>query len=315
MKKLLLLLLCSVFISVSINAQETKYNLHTIAQGETLSILAQKYHTTVGDIMRLNSMHAKSQLVVGQKIKIPSTEAKGQQDSAAKTSSAPVVNSDVATHYVLQGETLYSISKKFGVTVEQLKQWNNLGNESIHFGQQLAVSAEGAAMIAVKNQNLPKQESQKADTIKTVANNANDTVNDKTENVDTPKQQIANAVRVDVVPVRSIPVQDSSAQDADSSYFAKDFSQSGGLKNISGHAMTFKTNSGWSNKKYYILMNEVSPGSIVKVSSSNGKSIYAKVLWKLEDMELNHGLAFRVSDAAASALGINDAKFRLTVEW
>ncbi len=317
MKKLLflLLLLCSVFISVDIHAQGTRYTIHTIAQGETLSALAQKYHTTVGDIMRLNGLHAKSQLMIGQKIKIPSAGGKETPDSVAKMPSAPAANSDVATHYVLQGETLYSISKKFGVTVDQLKQWNNLSNENIHFGQLLAVSSEGVAMIATKNPDLQKKEEQKADTTNTETKNTADTIKEKKENTDTSKQLIAKAVSVDVVPMHPLPAQDSSSKDTGNGFFAKDFPGSNNLKNISGDAMTFKTNSGWSDEKYYILTNEVPSGSIVKVSSPNGKSLYAKVLWKLEDMKLNEGLTFRVSDAAASVLGINESKFRLTVEW
>jgi hypothetical protein len=53
----------------------------------------------------------------------------------------------------------------------------------------------------------------------------------------------------------------------------------------------------------------------VRVTSLTGKSIYAKVLWKLEDIKLNQGLTFRISDAAASVLGITDQKFRLTVQY
>ena len=66
--------------------------------------------------------------------------------------------------------------------------------------------------------------------------------------------------------------------------------------------MTFKSASGWADKKYYILMNDVPTGSVVKIK--NGKNeLYAKVLWNLSEMKENDGLAFRISTAAAAALG------------
>src|SRR5262249_34957648 len=97
------------------------------------------------------------------------------------------------------------------------------------------------------------------------------------------------------------------------SYFAKDFStEPNNPKNIRGDAMSFKTASGWDDKKYYILMSGIPSGKIVKVSA-NGKSIYAKVLWLLDNSKINDGLSFRISDAAASALGENESRFNLTV--
>jgi LysM repeat protein len=314
MKKLLLLfVLCGVFINIY--AQETKYTIHTIVQGETLTALAQKYHTTVGDIMRLNGMHAKSHLTIGEKIKIPSASAKAQRPPLTKTSSGAIADSNSTTHYVLHGETLYSISKKFGVTVDQLREWNRLNGESIHFGQLLTVSSEGAAVIAAKKEVSQSNEPQQTDTTKTAVKNSIDTIKNEEENAHTTKPQVANSVSVDVVPANPLPAEGLSSKDTSHSYFANYFFESNDLKHISGDAMTFKTNSGWSDKKYYILTNEVASGSIVRVTSLNGKSIYAKVLWKLEDMKLNDGLTFRISDAAASILGINDQKFRLTVQY
>jgi LysM repeat protein len=45
-----------------------------------------------------------------------------------------------AMHTVQPKEGLYSISKKYGVTIQQLKEWNNLSGEALSVGQQLVVS-------------------------------------------------------------------------------------------------------------------------------------------------------------------------------
>jgi hypothetical protein len=79
--------------------------------------------------------------------------------------------------------------------------------------------------------------------------------------------------------------------------------------------MIFKTASGWSDRKYYVLMNEAPSGSVVKISASNGNIVYAKVLWKLDDMKENKGLQFRISEAAAAALNVQGDKFPLTIQY
>src|SRR3954471_19088633 len=150
---LFLFLFCTIFCISNVNAQEAKYTIHTIVKGETLSQLAKKYHTSVGDIMRFNSMNSKSQLKIGEKIKIPaSSNVATEKTAKTPVTTKPVSKPDsaVATHYVMKNETLFSISKKFRVSVEQLKEWNNLTDEHIHFGQQLAVSPDGAVSLAEK---------------------------------------------------------------------------------------------------------------------------------------------------------------------
>ena len=43
-------------------------------------------------------------------------------------------------HTVAKGDTLYRLSKQYGVTVDDLKAWNNLADNTIHVGQQIVVS-------------------------------------------------------------------------------------------------------------------------------------------------------------------------------
>lgn len=83
----------------------------------------------------------------------------------------------------------------------------------------------------------------------------------------------------------------------------------------SGEAATFKSTSGWQDKKYYVLMNDVTPGTIVKVSLSDNKAVYAKVLGSMPEMKENTGLLLRISNAAASSLGIIDPKFPVQISY
>lgn len=305
MKNILLLFLLGVFFcTANVNAQTANYTSHTIVKGETLTAIAKKYHTTVGEIMRLNGMSAKSQLKIGEKIKIPaSSSATAQKTTVANNNTKTIKNdSEVATHYVLKNETLYSISKQFGVTVEQLKEWNNLTDDNLHFGQLLAVSSEGATLLTAKKNGKP------AITTNTSGNQVKPSVNTKDANA---SGQNPNPV------ISAKAVNTGVTSNGSDSYFARFFSVDGNksLKSLTGYATVFKTTSGWEDKKYYIMMNNIPSGTVVKVSSPNGNSIYAKVLWSLDDVPLNHGLNFRINDAAASALALNQPTFSLMVQY
>ena len=97
-------------------------------------------------------------------------------------------------------------------------------------------------------------------------------------------------------------------------FFKNQYSESG--KTTTGNAGIFKSTSGWNDGKYYALMNNVPIGTIIKVSfSSTNKSIFAKVLGQLPEMKESTGLAVRLSDAAASELGVAISKFYVDVKY
>ena len=63
-------------------------------------------------------------------------------------------------------------------------------------------------------------------------------------------------------------------------------------------------------------MNNVPVGTIIKVGNpSNGKTVYAKVLGNLPDMKESAGLTLRISDAAATELGLASNKFPVSVHY
>ena len=79
----------------------------------------------------------------------------------------------------------------------------------------------------------------------------------------------------------------------------------------------FKTANGWQDAKYYLLINGVEPGTIVKITNpGNNKVLFAKVLYGLDAMRQNQGLDIRISDAAAAALSISETdKFIVKVNY
>ncbi len=311
-------------------AQSSGYINHTIKSGETLSALASKYKTSVGDIMRLNGMNSKSILRLGERIKIPSNTKSTAVQSTAKpqqTASTPPINAQ--THTVKKGESLYKISKDYNLTQAQLMQMNNLSNHNLKVGQVLVVGGQSNAIASsnTKRQDVstPPARVEKADT--TTPTNQPDADPFTLENkspvketpIETPKETpVQPSVAPKVETANSKPIEATDTRvNAPEGYFASEFGmevEGRSLQSKTGTAMSFKTASGWADKKYYILMNDVPPGSIVKIASSD-KVIYAKVLWNLGDIKENEGLDFRISNAAASALGISDPKFQVTVSY
>ena len=52
------------------------------------------------------------------------------------------INRSSATHVVKPGETLYRISRQYGVTVDKVRKWNKLSDDIIEVGQKLIVGQE-----------------------------------------------------------------------------------------------------------------------------------------------------------------------------
>ena len=79
----------------------------------------------------------------------------------------------------------------------------------------------------------------------------------------------------------------------------------------------FKTASGWKDSKYYLLIDKVPAGTIVKViNPTNNKAVYAKVLGEMSGIRQNDGLSIRISNAAATTLNITEQdKFIVTVNY
>jgi len=112
---------------------EQSYILHEVDPKETLFGISRRYNSPVSDIVNANPL-LKQGLKIGQTIKVPFV-------SMAEIPAGSVL------HNVVPGETLFSISKKYGVTVESVMKDNGLKGNDLSVGQSLII--EPAVPVSV----------------------------------------------------------------------------------------------------------------------------------------------------------------------
>ena len=102
----------------------TGSNYYTVVSGDSLYSIANKYNTTVSELKSLNNLSSNT-LQIGQILKIPST---GKEEV-----------SDYITYKVVSGDSLYSIAKKYNITINEIKNLNNLSSNLLSIGQVLKI--------------------------------------------------------------------------------------------------------------------------------------------------------------------------------
>ena len=106
---------------------------HTVKSGDTLWHIARSYNIDWRDILRWNGRHT-SRLQPGQHLVlyVPSAKAEGKVDTK------PASSGDLI-YVVRRGDNLWNIGRRYGVTPNQLKRWNNLRSSAIAPGDKLTV--------------------------------------------------------------------------------------------------------------------------------------------------------------------------------
>jgi murein DD-endopeptidase MepM/ murein hydrolase activator NlpD len=117
---------------------------HRVKQGETLGKIALLYHTSVSELCRLNGISGNSTLRIGQSIRCGTTVAKTPKKEpvsvAEKTPDETV--KPAVYHKVQEQETLNSIARQYGTTVETLCRLNNiLSTNALQVGQEICYRA------------------------------------------------------------------------------------------------------------------------------------------------------------------------------
>ncbi|MGL5162244.1 MAG: LysM peptidoglycan-binding domain-containing protein [Plesiomonas shigelloides] len=149
---------------VKTSSSAAKAQVHVVKRGETLTRIAEQYDTDVVTLKRLNRMKS-GELLVGQKLKLPSAASSSSAEVTESRPRPPVVDqpepvvdsraaaSATTVHTVTRGETLLRIAEKYDTTLAELRSLNNLKRDQVNVGQKLKVPSGKAASAPVSSKS------------------------------------------------------------------------------------------------------------------------------------------------------------------
>ena len=112
-----------------VSSTSSTSNTHVIAKGETLYAISRKYGVSVQKLTQLNPAIDFNALSIDQRIII--------RENTNEVAILDATSTDY--HVVEKGETLYAISRKYNISVSDLKSKNNLSSSVLSIGQNLIV--------------------------------------------------------------------------------------------------------------------------------------------------------------------------------
>lgn len=270
--------------------QKTEGAIHKVAPKETLFSIARLYGVSMDELKQWNKL-TDNTLSAGQELLIR------RKGTTIPPSSQPEAlnKTDRRTHIVAQKETLFSIARQYGITMDQLKGWNRIEGNELKTGQELIVSPEPAlSTTQVAKQAAPKIENNHT--------SASATIKPSQETVITP----SNSGTKNTEAVKTEP-KEQTIRISESVRNGDEIIESGVAELIEGTD---------GNRKYLALHRTAPVGTILKVRNEmNNREVFVRVMGKLPETGVTDKLIIKVSKSAYDRLGAIDQRFRVEVTY
>ena len=262
--------------------QTAQGTLHKVQPKETLFSISRMYGVTIDEIKTWNNLRDNA-LSVGQDVLIKKGSGTTTTTTTATTTSAPPDTQQKSlkmTHTVAPGETLFSISKTYGITVDQIKTWNGIQSNELKISQVIYV-----AQPMFSPNETPKQAT-------------------------TPQVQVTRQ-ETPTASTTTTPTQTATAGQpvkiSESVLGTDEVHELGQAELIEGTE---------SNRKYLALHRTAKTGSILKVRNElNNREVFVRVAGPLPNTGVNDKLVIKISKSAFDRLGGVDQKFRVEVTY
>ncbi len=285
------------------------YIIHQIDPGETLFAISKRYKSTMNAIAEFNP-EVKKGLSDGMILQIP-------YNAKAETYSKRV-------HIVAEGETLYSISNIYDISVIEIMEWNDLLSSELEVGQELIIVGKMEAQpIDFVRDGLTIHIVQAGEGLFAVARNYNVSIDDLVawNNLETSVlnlgQQIIVSKGVTEPPiVEHIEEQKPAGQAEPIEQAAITYGPPVAKVRRNENGLAASIEGEDEEKSFLALHREISIGSLVVVRNEmNNQVVFVRIVGKLPDTGINDKVIIRMSKAAILQLQAIDPKFRVEISY
>ncbi len=308
---------------------EDFFVIHEVEENETLYSLSKRYQSKVKLIRNQNDLEGR-RIEIGQVILIP-VAYEGDTPSVRAEEAA---SDDKNTHVVAAGETIYSISRKYGVQVRDIRQWNGLEDTNISIGQELMIRQEGEAPVQltpgvaitpvapeeVEVEDGPKYYHfvQPGETIYSISRKysiGSDTIKLwnklETNNLNIGQKLL---IRQDVV----VDSLNHEVPEVDlTNYGSRKWKEDqDGILFVKEEGVTGLIEETENSSKSLALHRDLPVGTEISILNlMNNRRITAKIVGKLPNTGLNRNLMLRLTASSFKELGIIDNRSRIEISY
>jgi len=147
---------------------------HKIKQGESLGSIAELYKVSAASIREWNGISG-NKIIAGKTLKIYSEVSPNVVSN--NVSQKTELNSESINHQIQPGETIIGISESYGVSVDNIKRWNNLSSSKIVAGKNLIIYSNGnnlkipTTTVSQNKGTSPTHKVKKGETLSGIAEN------------------------------------------------------------------------------------------------------------------------------------------------
>lgn len=242
---------------------------HTVQASETLYSISRTYSVSLDNLRTWNNLSGDN-LQIGMRLLV----GRGQV-------SPSVSASEGKTHVVESGQTLFSVSRTYGVSPADLRAWNNLADDNLRVGQELIVSSPAFSGLPTAPDPSP------------VESPSNSMLPSGAITGAVPEEKPVPA-DVDPVIVREAPKTDKVTEK--------------GLAEVIEEEI---------DTRKYLAMHRTAPvGTIMQVRNEmNNQIVFVRVVGTIPDAGDNRRILVRISRKAYERLGAVDARFPVEISY
>lgn len=307
--------------------------IHKVEKGETLYSLKRRYGADLKEITKVNNIQS-NQISLSQELKIP---IKRPENLGIEKKQDRTVNEEYRYHRVSPGETLYAISRKYGVSVAEIKDWNNLTSNELAIDQQIVIGHSKVNQTnasASEEKPVEKEITQPKEDIKKIPTGFTEYYVQSGELIESIAAKFK--VRPDSVVIwNDLPNTylsigqkllirgkiDQETLNTPEDVEILDYGKRRKVKDQSGFIKIFEEGTAKKiedidTKKYLVLHRSLPIGTLVEIRNlMNNKKIYARVVGKLPETGLNDNILIRLTPICFERLGVIDPKTRVEVSF